>query len=150
MSFRLQNGPSELIVRTVLTSHPPFPPLCLDRYHIEIATQLGCRDASDAQLVVTLSADGTAHLLPDTTEARTAFGQLSQTLFLHTIDRESGKLQGYRVTSSGNDSNPVAVPSWVIRFDPEVERIAAVGFKRNGEKVNSLGEVLGDRSVIHK
>jgi hypothetical protein len=121
------------------------------RYRISLAVQLDAVDTTDTQLVATLSTDGTAHLFPDTDAAQTAFSGLSQSVFMHAIDRESGRIQGYRFTTGpANGTTVVAVPTWSIRFDPEVERIAAVGFKRNSEKVNSLGEILGDRSVIHK
>ena len=39
---------------------------------------------------------------------------------------------------------------WTLFIGSQDESIATVGFKHSNHRVNSLGETLGDRSVIHK
>lgn len=98
---------------------------------------------------VLLFLDGAArlHTYPRGPAAATALSaDTEQTLFAHTIDAEKGVVTGYQLVPSTLTATVVSK----VMFDPAAERIAALAFKHREEKVSSLGEILGDRSVIHK
>lgn len=115
-------------------------------YDVQLITETPVQDNTGATILTILDSNELLHVYPET-----AYEELklyNRPIYMYTINEISGRLRGFK--ASFNLSVPAAINMWTINFDPAVESIAAVATRHSQEKVNSVGETLGDRSVIYK
>jgi len=104
-------------------------------------------DETGAHNIVLLGTDQTVHTYP---RQASAVSKGAQPLYVHTINKESGMLNGYAIGPNGTQSSLVAQERWSLLLDAEQETIVAMAFKHPGARVHSLGEILADRTVMNK
>lgn len=117
-------------------------------YAVKLVTETPVHEEDGAVILSILDTEGGLHIFPATATAQAALEQHTQPLYMFTIDEVAGRVQGYKTVVA--DGAASARPMWNVQFNPEVESIAAVASKHAKAKVNSVGETLGDRSVIYK
>ena len=117
-------------------------------YAVKLVTETPVHEEDGALILSILDTEGGLHIFPETATAHAALEQHTQPMYMFTIDEVAGRLQGYKTVVA--DGAATARPMWHMQFNAEVESIAAVASRHAKAKVNSVGETLGDRSVIYK
>ena len=118
--------------------------------HHDIST-----DSFRHHAAVILHADESITVIPDSPGGKAAVaaaikgGSGRNGLFTHTINRESGSIQTYRLLVSLDDSEKIiAQQVGGSTFIPEQETIVSVAYPRRNEIVQSPAKILGDDSLL--
>nr|CAB3242339.1 ER membrane protein complex subunit 1 [Phallusia mammillata] len=106
------------------------------------ATLLPNPDSTHLRPLLLLDTDLNVHLIPKTAETESVLKQLN--LYLYDINSLTGLIRSFSIKSSN-----VAKPTWSVTV-PNTHRIIQFGGKPSGEKIDSLGRPLADRSVLFK
>ncbi|KAL7444935.1 hypothetical protein ACHAXH_008253 [Discostella pseudostelligera] len=111
------------------------------------------------QVALLIHSDDSVSVVPDSARALTTVEEamsVADGLFVHTIDKTSGKLRALRVSRKlGAELLPGSNPFELITvgttiFDPSQEQIVNVAYPRRGEVIQSPSTVLGDDALLLK
>lgn len=111
------------------------------------------------QVALLIHSDDSVSVVPDSARALTTVDEamsVADGLFVHTIDKTSGKLRALRVSRKlGAELSPGSTPFELITvgttiFDPSQEQIVDVAYPRRGEVIQSPSTVLGDDALLLK
>ncbi|XP_063965131.1 ER membrane protein complex subunit 1-like [Lytechinus pictus] len=119
-------------------------------YKVKQVTMLNLMTDHFLKVMLYLDTDYNVHVVPSS--ATSLVKEHSSSIYLFTADSDSGKLAGYRLTSSQEvtTSDLAAEVVWDVQLPTALQKITHVVGRRNIEHVHSQGRVLGDRSVLYK
>nr|XP_039250334.1 ER membrane protein complex subunit 1-like [Styela clava] len=102
-------------------------------------------DSAYLRPLLLLDENRNIQLIPDTADVRSKLHSAKNSVFLYSVDKESGKISGYRF---GN-SEKLMEKTWSVNI-PSDQSIVLVKGKEFFERIDSMGRPLADRSVIYK
>lgn len=102
-------------------------------------------EASQTRVLLLLDDSFSIRPFPDTPEAIAALKLYARPIIMHTLDRTSGLLQGFRYNSLGATQH-----IYTLSFSTATESIVAVASRDQFERVHAVGDPFNDKTVHHK